>query len=99
MEAPALLFLRQLGDNRYYHQANPAEIAAEHRDHYAKALAEWEAFRVGKYDLMTSQSVLVGDSRTTLIPMRLSEYDPLTDDIAGVAIEDIVERIRSGASR
>lgn len=98
-EAPVLLFLRQPGDDRYYSQADPEDVAAEHRDYYVKTLADWEAFRVGKYDLMTSQSVLVGDFRTTLIAMRNGEYDPLTDDIAGVPIEDIVERIRSAASQ
>lgn len=92
---PALLFLRQPGDDRYYKQVDPADVAAEHREYYAATLAKWEEYRVGKYELMTSQSLLVGDSTTTVNPMRDPEDDPLSDDITGVPIAQIVERIRS----
>ncbi|MEX2322771.1 MAG: hypothetical protein WEA29_03235 [Acidimicrobiia bacterium] len=94
-DAPVLLFLRAPGDNRYYHQVDPADIAPDHRDYYRATLTAWEAFRVGKYDFVNSQSILVGDRRTTVNPMRDPADDPLADVISDRPISEIVDLIRS----
>ena len=94
-KAPALLFLRRPGDDRYYRRAEPEDVPKEHRDYYLETVARWEAFRADKWELMTSQSILVGDDSRTVNPLRPSEEDPLAVDIGGRSIHEIVERVRA----
>ena len=94
-KAPALLFLRRPGDDRYNRRAEPEDVPKVHRDYYLETVARWEAFRSDKWELMTSQSVLVGDDSGTINPLRPPEEDPLAADIAGRPIHEIIERVRA----
>jgi len=93
--APVVMFLQAVGDNRYYYQIPPKEVAAEHRDYYIEQLEAWEAFRVGKYRFINSQSLLAGDGHTTMSPMMSASADPLASELSGTPISDIIEEIRS----
>jgi hypothetical protein len=92
---PVLLFLQAPDDDRYYFQVPPDQVAPEDRDYYIETLEAWDAFRAGKYRFLNSQSLLVGDGATTVSPWVSAYVDPLSPDISGVSIAEIVDLIRS----
>jgi len=73
----------------------PTKVAPEDRDYYIETLEAWDAFRAGKYRFLNSQSLLVGDGATTVSPWVSAYVDPLSPDISGVSIAEIVDLIRS----
>jgi hypothetical protein len=91
---PVLLFLQAPDDDRYYFQVPPDQVAPEDRDYYIETLEAWDAFRAGKYRFLNSQSLLVGDGATTVSPWVSAYVDPLSPDISGVSIAEIVDLIR-----
>jgi hypothetical protein len=94
-DAPVLLFLESPNDGRYNSDPDWSLFRAEDRDAVMAQYFEWETFKVGKFELVNSQSVLIGDAQSTVNPFRPPADDPLAAAVSGRPISEIVELVRS----
>lgn len=97
VETPALFFLESPEDPRYIWHRDLSDVPIEYRAILAENIRRWNEFLVGKYELVNSQGVLVGDVRSTVNPNHHGGTDLLTEAIEGKPISEIVELIRSMA--
>jgi len=97
VETPALFFLESPEDPRYIWHRDLSDVPIEYREILWENIRRWNEFLVGKYELVNSQGVLVGDSRSTVNPNNHGGADLLTEAIEWKPISEIVELIRSMA--
>lgn len=94
-EGLALFFLQSPEDPRYIWHRDLSSVPAEYRAILEENYQRWNEFLVGKYQLVNSQSVLIGDAQSTVNPMRPPYDDLLAETISNTPISEVAEAIRS----